>query len=521
MLWMHVWKGIIVKMNNSRTKNTVFNLIANIGGQGASILLRFISRTVFIYVLGKGYLGINGLFSNILEILSLAELGVGTAIIYSMYEPLAKKDLERLAALTNYYKILYRKIAGIVFTVGILLVPFLDDIVNLNQDEPQLYLFYILSLLNTTFSYFCVYKTSILTADQKEYKLKIYRTIFQFVQVIAQIVVLILFKSYLIYMITQIICLLCSNIWTAQKASKLYPDVNSNREAKLSREEKRDMWTNIRAMFSYKIGGVLMNNTDQILISTLINTETVGLYSNYLMVTQSLTSIMGMAFTSVRASIGNLATEKKFEKEYEIFKVLELLAFWIFGGGAIGLAVLFNDFISLWVGKSYLLDEKTVLVIGLSFYIAGVVYPILCYRETVGLFKQTKNILFYSSIINLVLSVILGNIFGLVGILLATVIARICTNVWYEPYKLYKSYFKKPFGEYFLIHLKDVIVIVVLAISAIFTIGQIDSGLILLDLITKFILLFIALNIIFFIYKYEDIKNVKKYIVRIFSLLKK
>lgn len=508
-------------MSNSRTKNTIFNLIANIGGQSISILLRFISRTVFIYVLGKGYLGINGLFSNILEILSLAELGVGTAIIYNMYEPLAKKDYERLAALTNYYKILYRKIAGIVFVIGIALIPFLDNIVNLKQDVPHLYLFYILSLLNTTFSYFCVYKTSILSADQKEYKLKIYRTIFQFVQVIAQIIVLLLFKSYLIYMVTQIICLLCSNIWTAWKASKLYPDVNNNKAAKLNREEKRDIWTNIRAMFSYKLGGILMNNTDQILISTLINTETVGLYSNYLMVTQALTSIVGMVFTSVRASIGNLVTEKDSEKEYEIFRLLELLAFWIYGGGAIGLVILFNDFISLWVGKSYLLDGKTVVVIGLSFYIVGLTSPILCYRETIGLFKQTQNILFYSSIINLTLSVLLGNVFGLIGILLATVIARICTNVWYEPYKLYKSYFKKPFREYFLIHLKDMFVIILLIITSIFTIGQINSGLVVLDLIVKFVILFIALNVIFGVYKYKDIKYAKKYIVRIFSFFRK
>lgn len=508
-------------MNNSRTKNTIFNLIANIGGQIVSILLRFISRTVFIYVLGKEYLGINGLFSNILEILSLAELGVGTAIIYSMYEPLAKKDYEKLAALTNYYKVLYRKIAGIVFGVGILLIPFLEDIVNLNQDVPHLYLFYILSLLNTTCSYFCVYKTSILTADQKEYKLKVYRTIFQFVQVIAQIVVLILFKSYLIYMVTQIICLLYSNIWTAKKASKLYPNVNNNQMVKLDQEEKKDIWMNIKAMFSYKIGGVLMNNTDQILISTLINTETVGVYSNYLMITQSLTSIMGMAFTSVKASIGNLATEKNSEKEYEIFKVLELLAFWIFGGGTIGLVVLFNDFISLWVGKSYLLDEKTVLMIGLSFYIMGVIYPISCYRETVGLFKQTKNILFYSSIINLVLSVVLGKVVGLMGILLATIIARLCTNIWYEPYKLYKCYFKRPFREYFLVHLKDMFVITVLTICAIFTVGKIESNFIILNLFIKFVILFIILNVIFGIYKYKDIKYAKKYILRIFSFKKK
>lgn len=510
-------------MNGSRTKNTILNLFANVGGQVVSILLRFVSRTIFIYVLGKSYLGINGLFSNILEVLSLAELGVGTAIIYNMYEPLAHRDYQRLAALTNYYKILYRKIAGVVFVIGMAILPFLDKIINLNQDIPHIYLFYILSVLNTTVSYLYVYKTSILSADQKEYKLKIYRTVFQFIQIIAQSIILFLFKSYLLYMIVQIVCSICSNIWTAHKATELYPEVNGNIQIELSKQEKKNIWSNIKAMFSYKIGGIMMNNTSQILISALVSTEMVGIYSNYLMVTQSLTSITSMLFTSVKASIGNLATEKNHQKEYEVFRVLDLMAFWVYGGGTIGLIILMNDFIRIWAGNSYVLMYTTVIIIAFSFYIAGIIYPITCYRETIGLFKQTKNILLYSSGINLFLSIILGQVWGLNGILLATIIARSCTNLWYEPYKLYSLYFQVPFSKYVITHIKDAIIIILLVLLGLNTVGKISSGSIILDLVIKFVIAFIGINIVFIIYKNKEIKYVESYIkgiLKIFQIRK-
>lgn len=507
-------------MSNSRTKNTIFNLMANVGGQGVSILLRFISRSVFIFVLGKSYLGLNSLFSNILEVLSLAELGVGTAIIYNMYEPLAKKNYKKLAELTNYYKILYRKIAVIVFVIGMALIPFLDKIINLNKNVPHIYLFYILYLLNTTVSYLYIYKTSILSADQKEYKIKIYRTVFQFIQIIAQIAVLLIFKSYLLYMIIQIAVSIITNIWIAQKSSKMYPEVNNDKMAQLSKNEKKGIWSNIKAMFSYKIGGIVLNNTDQILISALVNTEMVGLYSNYLMITQAATSLTSMLFTSVKASIGNLVTEKDHEKEYEIFEVLELIAFWIYGGCTVGLSVLLNDFITVWIGNEYILSQTVVNIISISFYISGIIYPVWCYRETIGLFKQTRSILFYSAGINLILSIILGKNLGLGGILLATIIARVCTNVWFEPYKLYTCYFKKTFRNYLTVHIKDFGVIAILIVVSLYTVGKINIGVTLGNLIIKFLILFIGVNLVFILYKYKEMRYIKKYIVERVRILK-
>lgn len=490
-------------MKNGRTQKSLINILAGTGYQMFSIVMNFVSRTIFIYMLGSGFLGINGLFSNILSVLSLAELGVGTAMNYCLYEPLAKGDKSKITALTQYFKVIYRIIACVVFGLGISVVPFLKYIVNLETTIPRLSLYYILFLADTVVSYLCTYKSAILTADQKNYILQIFRACFDIIRIVIQILILLIYKNYFIYLVVQITCSILMNIMSAKFAERQYPFIRLKAKP-LGKEEKEKIWSNIRAMFSYKVGGVILNNTDQLLISILVSTEYVGLYSNYYLPIKSVMGITSAVFIAVQSSVGNLAVEKNKRRQYEIFQILDNASFWLYGIFTVGFCVMLQDFISLWLGDKYLLSNSLVYIISITYYLTGVLYPIWCYRETVGLFQHTKNIMFYTAAVNVILSIVWGRKFGIEGILVATVVARLLTNVWYEPYKLFDIFFKKPVFTYYLNKVVEgaILALLVMAINYISTFIIIENAFV--HFLVKGIICVAITNVVIVLYLYRQ-----------------
>lgn len=447
-------------MGTSRTKNSIINMIASIGYQALILLLSFLSRTIFIKVLGEGYLGINGLFTNILSVLSLAELGIGTAIIYNMYKPVTENDTDKICRLVNYYKKLYNTIALLVTILGLLVLPFFKYLIKLDEPIDNIKLYYILFLINTVSSYLFVYKTSVIIVHQKEYITKIFSSIINVISFFVQIIVLVLFKNYAIYILVGIICSVINNAFCAYKAQKMYPYISEKKE--LEKKEKETIWKNIKSMFCYKVGGVILNNTDNILISSMISTTMIGFCSNYILIVEAVKKITSLFFTSIQASIGNLNAEANAEKQYEVFRMLNLGSFAIYGFCSICLAILLQDFIFLWLGEKFILNINIAYITVFNFYITGMLYPIWNYRETIGLFNDTKYIMFFASGVNLILSILGGLYFGVAGILLATAIARITTNMWYEPYKLFKIYFKKNVLKYYFTQIEQCIELIII-----------------------------------------------------------
>jgi O-antigen/teichoic acid export membrane protein len=484
-------------MGKSRSYHSSQNIITGISYKLFILILHFISRTVFIKVLGVDYLGINGLFTNILTVLSLAEMGLGTAMIYSMYTPLAQNDQKMLSALSNYYKKLYTRIALVVASFGLALTPFLNNIVKLDRPIENLEIYYLLFLLNSVLSYFFVYRTSIIIADQQEYRLKFIQMFFTIVTSLLQILVLILSGDYVLYIIIQILNTFFINIFSAKKAVQRYPFIKEKNE--LESSEKIEIWSNIKAFFFYRIGGVVLNNTDNILISYILGTIWVGYYSNYSMIIAQVAGFTSIIFLSLQASFGNLNSETNEKSKYEAFSALNLLSFWIYGFCSICFLVIFEDFIILWLGKGFLIEKSAVYMAVLTFYIQGLLYPIWIYRQTTGMFKYTKHIMFYASIINIVLSIVLGYKIGLTGILLATVLARVSTNLWYEPYILHKILFKKSIKFYYKNQILNVFVLIIT-----YLITQNVADLILLDnnianLIIKLSICIVVPNLVFLI----------------------
>lgn len=286
-----------------RAEKSIKNFKYNVLAQILNLLVQFGSRTVFIHVLGKSYLGVSGLFSNILTILSLADLGIGTVLVYSMYDPLAKNDKNKICALINLYKKVYNIIALVVFIAGLLITPFLSDIVKTDNQIDNIHLIFILYLLNTVVSYLCIYKISIINADQKNYIVTIYQQAFSFIANVVMIIALICTKNFLVYLSFQILFSIISNIVISKKAEKLYPYIKENKNEKLNKEEIKKIKTNTIAMFFHKIGGVVVSGTDNLLMSTMIDTDTVGVYSNYIMIINAIKKITTQYFNSIIASI--------------------------------------------------------------------------------------------------------------------------------------------------------------------------------------------------------------------------
>lgn len=500
-------------MQKSRVNNVIKNFAFGAGTQVVSTIISFISRTVFIYVLGASYLGISSLYTSILVVLSLAELGVGNVVIYSLYKPVAEENRYKISQLVQFYKKIYLSIATFVFVVGLAIVPFLQNILKLDEHIPNLTLFYILYLLNSVISYLFVYKTSVLRADQKQYVISLYTTLFQLLTCVFQIIVLLIFKSFIFYLVIQILFTFFTNYSISKYVDKLYPYIK-NRVNTLSKMEKKKIFSDTKSMMSYKVGGVLLNSTDNMFISAFVSTVTVGLYNNYLMLAGVLNKLINITYESLYASVGNLNASTDRHKQLEIFNVMVLAFLWIGCFTTVGFYSLASEIIAVWIGSQYLINNLALLALSLNFYLPIVLYPIWMFRNTTGIFKETANILLYAALINLILSYILGNQLGLWGILIATSISRLITSFWFEPVILYKKLFKGTSRKYFVKIITNIVVIV-LAIACVELSSVITPDNIIIRIIVKSAICLVIPNLLMLILyrKSEEFLYLKKLVI--------
>lgn len=493
-----------------RVKHSVNNIIFSVIEQVVRILLNFVTRTVFIKVLEDSLLGVNGLFTDILSLLSIAELGFGTAIIYGMYKPLADKDERKIAALMNYYKKIYNFLALIIAVFGLALVPFLKYLVNLENPIDNLTLYYLIFLADTVCSYLLANRTAIIEADQNYHLIKKYNTCFIVLKCILQILSLIIFKSFILYLLIQVLTTFGANLYGAIIAKKKYPYAFYN--VKLDKKEKKSLIENVKALFVYKIGNVLINHTDNIIMSIICGTVNVGYYSNYNMIVFSINRFLNIVFNSIKASVGNLNAENNQERKIKIFYNLDFFANWLYGFIAVALWLLLNDFMMIWIGTKYTFDKYVVFAIVLIFYIMGMNSLILTYRDTTGIFRETKYIYLTGSILNVFLSIVLGKIYGVFGILIATSISRLLTSTWFDPYTLFKSFFKVSSKKYFCNKIKNIFIILfnIVLLTLIFNYLKLLSLSLLQIFILKVIITVILANFVFWIF-YRNTEEYKYY----------
>lgn len=443
-------------MENSRTNKAVKNTAIALSEQVVFNVLTFLCRTVFIYTLGKTYLGFSGLFNDILSLLSLAEMGIGTAILYSMYEPAAKGDYYRVAALLNLYKKIYNGLGIVITIAGLSLTPFLNLFISDIPDLKEIPLIYILYLLKTTTSYFFIYKKSILIVDQKSWIASLIYIITTTAQNLLQIIFLLITHNFIVYLVIQVLQSLVNNWLISYYVDKHYTWLKQYNQATLERQEKTLIFKNVKAMFFSKISSAVVTSTDNILISKFVSTVTLGLYSNYTLFTTMFKTIVSKIFEALTGSIGNLAAVEAPKLVYKRFREIWFLNYLLVSFCAGGLFVLINPFISLWIGDSYLLRLNIVVIICVNLYMRLIRNTFLTFLDVYGMFEELKVKCVAEAIINIIASLGLLIIFnmGIYGILLGTFISNILTNFWYEPYLLFEKKFGVSIFAYFQLFLK-------------------------------------------------------------------
>ena len=507
----------------SRSEYTILNIVSGLGGYVVTFVLGLVCRMAFTRVFSAEYLGINGLFSNVLGMLSLAELGIGSAIVYALYAPLAKKDNEKIATLVKFYGKCYRVIALVVLCVGLALIPFLDLIIKEKPDiQENYYLIYLIMLFNSVSGYFFAYRSSLLVAAQRNYIVTLVSNVVIIVQNALQIAAIFLFENYIVYMLIASVCGMLTNIIASEIAKKEFPCIKTQKPAPLEKEEKRSLVRNVRALTINKVGGLLVNSTDNIITTFFDGLATTGLASNYTLLSTSINTLLNIVFNSINASVGNHNALETKENKLALFNSINLANFWIFGWAAIGIFVVSGDVVSVMFGAEYVMPLEIPLIIAVNFYMVGMQNAVWTYYNTQGLFRRGRYVSVITAVINIVLSIVLGKLFGLFGILLATAVARLCTNTWYSPYAVFKYGFDLPARIYFVRYIRYAVLLVATGGLCYFICSFVSFAPV-INMIIKFIVCCIVPNAVFLLcfFKSKEFSTLKNFVISFLGKFKK
>lgn len=441
-----------------RIENSIKNIVSSLCSNIVTSLLGFISRTIFIYTLGKSYLGISALLQNIFGLLAISELGISTAIGFSLYKPLVEKNNKLINTLMTIYKKAYRVIAITILILGIILYKYLDFFVDPSQQPKEIFYIYFMYLINIVIGYLLSYKTTLISSDQKGYKLIPLQIKLNIITILAQIVYLMIYKEYLGYLAIQILSSILINIIQNRFITNEYHYLNFSSKDKLPTEEKRIIIKNIMGLMATKLGDFCVNSTDNLIISKFVDLASVAIYSNYIMIRNLVNGYIGILFSSITSSFGNLVAEGNEKKSLEIFNILFLLSFIIYSFEAVSFICLFNPFIGdLWIGKEYLFPMYVVLAIVINNYLTGLRMPIITMKSAAGIYAEDAWVPFGFAIINLGASIILGKYWGVFGVIVGSIIGSICTADWFRPIVVFKKVFKVSSWNYFKNYFKYII----------------------------------------------------------------
>ena len=441
-----------------RVKQTEKNIFFGMIGNFMILVVGLIQRKVFISVLGETLLGIDGLYTDILGILSLAELGVGAALNFSLYKPVATGDREKIKAYMLFYKKAYRVVACAVAAIGLVLTPFLPYIINEEKRGEisivNLTVYYLVFLFNTVSTYFVAYKYSLANAEQKNYIQTNILTVTKIVTASVQIAVLWITENFLLYLLTKAAVELIQKIFVSIYFNRLYPYLLDKDVQKLDKEETAAITSKSKAQMFHKIGDAARLSTDSIIISSMINVESVGLVNNYNVMINYASTFVNIIFDSAISSFGNLVATETQDKQYRLFKVYRFFACWIYGFAAVGFWLLLTPFITgLYLDKSWELGAVILTLILVDFYLKGSRVVLFNFKTAAGIFEQDKYLAFIQGIVNLVISIIGVKWIGLAGVYVGTVVSGIIANL-VRPVIIYRDCFFRSVRDYFTDSLK-------------------------------------------------------------------
>lgn len=480
---------------NTIAKNSAYSVVC----QTLTLLMQFVVRTFFIKCLSIEYLGVNGLFSNILTILSFADLGLVNAINYSLYKPLAEHDDYKVAQLMTLYQKVYRIIAVVVLVVGLSLVPFLDFFVKEKPDIAENFsLVYIFFVVNTAVSFLFAYKQTLIIADQKKYVVALYTFFITSAICIIQCIELYWLHSFYLYLALMVINTIAVNVFIAQKCNKMYPAFTIESPAPLSKEEKSNIFENVKALAIYKFCNVSFSGTSNIILSKLFGVAIVGFCSNVYYVVNAGMGILVQVLNSFVATLGNLNAVESRANKIKAFYKTTIFCFWLYGFVCTGLMLYMNDFLRLWLGEGYTVDNLIILAIVLIFYMDNVTFALCAYRTTMGLFTRVKYNPIAGAVVNIVLGVILGKYIGPAGVFLAIPISRFFFINIFDMYVVFKYGLQdKPYKLLMYMVIFPVFSVAIYYLLVLIG-GNINLGNYILTFITRCIVFGLIYNILFY-----------------------
>lgn len=439
--------------------NSLKNSIYGIASQLIIVLLMFVSRKIFVDILPVEYLGLNGLFSNVISVLSLTELGFGTAAIYALYRPIAMKDYKKQAVLMRVYAKIYHVMFFVVLILGLCLMPFIPYLIKDLPQIPNLYFIYYLFVINSAITYLFAYKRSLLFADQKNYRIVKANVLCKILCTLLQIIILKVTGNYILFLIIMIGTSFLENWIIARIVDKEYEYLKDYKDEHLDVETKQELIKNTKALLMHKIGAIAVFQTDNLITSTFVGIVATGLLSNYTMILNQVRMIITTIIDGAKASIGNYSATESDENKLIVFRKLNYINHIINSTCTTGLFILLNFFIAkLWLkNENLLLPQTVVLLLCIEFYLRGMRYSYNIFKETSGVYHPDRYKAIVEAILNLVISIILVNYIGIAGVILGTIITTICIPYVVEVYVTFKYVFHKGPMVYYKIFSRDVI----------------------------------------------------------------
>lgn len=436
-------------MKFDRKKNATRNILFGLLLKVYQIVLPFTIRTVIIYYLGVEYVGVNSLFASVLQVLNLAELGVGSAMVFGMYKPIANDDKVTMCALLKLYKTYYRIIGVIIAVLGVSTIPFLHILVK--GDVPEgisLYALFSMNLAITVLSYWLFsYKNSVLQAYQRSDMISKIGLIMSTLQYAGQILTLVVLKNYYAFVAVALLIQVMQNLVTARVATRLYPDLQPVGE--LEHNTKDEIDARIRDLFAIKVGSIVVSSVDTIVISAFLGLTTLAIYQNYYFIMISVCGVIGVIFDSVLAGVGNSFVTETKEKNYEDFKVFSFLVCSILCVCSCCFVAMYQPFMNLWLKRQELiLDYKFVVLFTVFFYVHELSMIWATYKDATGIWHEDRWRPLVSAGVNLILNIVLVNIVGLYGVILSTIISYVFISMPWLLHILFKNVFVKNKREY-------------------------------------------------------------------------
>ncbi len=503
----------------SRTKNASRNIFFGIVLKLYQILVPFIIRTIMIYNMGIEYLGLNSLFTSLLSVLNLAELGVGSAMVFSMYKPVVEKDQKTICEMMNLYKQYYRIIGFLILIVGLCICPFVPYLIKADiPKEINIYIVYLMNLSLTVITYWLfAYKNSILQAHQRADVVSKVTLITNTLQYVLQIITICIYKNYYLYLIITIITQIINNLLISSIATKMYP--NYKAKGKLPKREIKKINQRVKDLFSSKVGAIILNSADTIVISSFLGLNILAIYQNYFYIVSALHGIMTVILASCTAGIGNSLILETEEKNYNDLNKITFMMTWIYGIICCEMLVLYQTFMKIWVGENLLLGFNIVILLVMYFYIYSQIQILCAYKDAAGMWHSDRLRPLVTGLVNLIINIVLINFIGLFGVVLSTILSLLFIGYPWLLHSVFNEVFKIEKKEFIFNMLKYTIIIIIISLVSLFIFNYYKEVSI-IAFIIKGIGVFILFNIIWILI-FKKNKNYKFVLNKVKNITKK